>query len=51
MVGRLGLYWRGKVQQLERGSIRKGILFVSRANMVSFENASFYYKYVIIFGN
>ena len=33
-----------------RGIIQKGILFLSRKNMVNFKNACFYYKY-IIFGN
>ena len=43
MVGSLGLYWRGEVQHVARGSIRRGILYVSRANIVDLKNACFYY--------
>ena len=51
MVGRLSCTGGVKYNSVVRGSKGKGILFVSRAIMVNFKNACFYYKYVIIFGN
>ena len=43
MIEGLGCRGRLKYNSVVRGRIRKGILFVSRANMVNLENDCFWY--------